>query len=133
MPLTFHPVRGTIVICDFSTGFQVPEMIKIRPVVIMSPRFRHRENLCTIVPLSTTPPNPVATYHHRLTSTPYPPADGRDVWAKCDMIATVGLGRLDRVKVKQRDGRRVYTTYQVSASDLEAIVVCIKKALAIED
>jgi hypothetical protein len=26
MALTFHPPQGTIVICDFSTGFQPPEL-----------------------------------------------------------------------------------------------------------
>jgi len=108
-------------------------MIKVRPVVIVSPRFRHRANLCTVVPLSTTAPEPIADYHHLLASTPYPPAAGKDVWAKCDMLATVGLERLDRVRVKLRDGRRDYTTYQVSASDLDAIMTCIKRALAIGD
>lgn len=28
MPLTFHPDTGTIVICDYSTGFQPPEMVE---------------------------------------------------------------------------------------------------------
>ncbi len=107
-------------------------MVKIRPVVIVSPRFRHRENLCTVVPLSTTAPDPIAPYHHRLRQTPYPPAAGAEVWAKCDMLATVSLGRLDRVKVKQRDGRRVYTTYQVSPADLDAILVCVRRALGMK-
>jgi uncharacterized protein YifN (PemK superfamily) len=31
MPLTFHPNAGDIVICDYSTGFQPPEMVKVRP------------------------------------------------------------------------------------------------------
>jgi hypothetical protein len=29
MPLTFHPKPGTIVICDYSTGFRPPEMVKV--------------------------------------------------------------------------------------------------------
>jgi len=133
MPLTFHPPRGTIVICDFSTGFRPPEMVKIRPVVIVSPRFRQRANLCTVIPLSTTPPDTVQPYHHLLATTPYPPSNGEEVWAKCDMLQTVALERLDRVRIKRRDGAREYTTYQMSQDDLEAIVACIKTALAIKD
>jgi len=29
MPITFHP--GTVLICDFSTGFQPPEMLLSYP------------------------------------------------------------------------------------------------------
>jgi uncharacterized protein YifN (PemK superfamily) len=55
MAIHFHPQRGTIVVCDFR-GFEAPEMQKRRPVVVVSPRLRHRDNLCTVVPLSTTAP-----------------------------------------------------------------------------
>ncbi len=58
MPLTFSPRPGEIVICDFSTGFRPPEMVKVRPVVVISPR-RRTSQLVTVVPLSTTPPDPV--------------------------------------------------------------------------
>jgi uncharacterized protein YifN (PemK superfamily) len=56
MPLTYHPETGTILICDYNLGggFIEPEMVKRRPVVVISPRFRHRDWLCTVVPLSTT-------------------------------------------------------------------------------
>ena len=30
MPITFHPHAGVVLICDFSTGFQPPEMVKRR-------------------------------------------------------------------------------------------------------
>jgi mRNA interferase MazF len=50
MSLPYHPKQGTIVICDFK-GFVSPEMVKRRPAVIVSPRLRKREGLCTIVPL----------------------------------------------------------------------------------
>jgi len=53
MSLLYHPKQGAIVICDFK-GFVPPEMVKRRPAVIVSPRMRKREGLCTIVPLSTT-------------------------------------------------------------------------------
>ncbi|MCB2262482.1 MAG: type II toxin-antitoxin system PemK/MazF family toxin, partial [Candidatus Thiosymbion ectosymbiont of Robbea hypermnestra] len=66
MALTFHPRPGMVLICDFNTGFKAPEMIKRRPVVVISPRPRRSNQLCTIVPLSTTVPNPVEPFHHRM-------------------------------------------------------------------
>ena len=51
--------------CDFSTGFQPPEMVKRRPVVLISPR-RKNAALCTVVPLSTKEPVPIEDYHHRM-------------------------------------------------------------------
>jgi uncharacterized protein YifN (PemK superfamily) len=117
MPLTFHPPAGTIVICDFSTGFAAPEMVKVRPVVIVSPRFRRRSDLCTVVPLSTTAPDPVEPYHHFLSPGAYPPAGGKPAWVKCDMLATVALTRLDRVKV----GPGKYTTFAMPDGDMLAI------------
>lgn len=38
MALRFHPKPGTILMCDFDTGFQVPEMVKKRPVIVLSPK-----------------------------------------------------------------------------------------------
>jgi mRNA interferase MazF len=128
MPLAFHPLSGTVVICDFSTGFAAPEMVKIRPVVIVSPRFRRRSNLCTVVPLSTTAPDPVETYHHHLSVGAYPPAGASPVWAKCDMLATVALTRLDRVKV----GRREYATFMMPDGDMLAIQRGILCALGLD-
>lgn len=64
MALTFHPKPGMALMCDFNTGFVAPEMIKKRPVVVVSPRPRRSNQLCTIVPLSTTRPDPVEPYHH---------------------------------------------------------------------
>ena len=61
--LTFQPKPGTLLVCDFGTGFKMPEMVKKRPVVVISPR-RRRSRLCTVVPLSTTAPNPVERFHH---------------------------------------------------------------------
>jgi mRNA interferase MazF len=46
---------GQILICDFSSGFVEPEMVKVRPVVVISPKPRKSiHSLCTVVPLSTT-------------------------------------------------------------------------------
>lgn len=123
MPLTFHPHPGMVLICDFNSGFKAPEMIKRRPVVVVSPRPRRSNQLCTIVPLSTTAPNPVEPFHHRMDPRSLPGKLARkETWAKCDMLATVCLDRLDRVMVgKGPEGKRIYVAEQVVEEDLEAI------------
>ena len=63
MALKYPPKVGTLWICDFNTGFKPPEMIKRRPVVVISPR--RSTELCTIVPLSTTVPDPLVALAHR--------------------------------------------------------------------
>ena len=87
-----------MLICDFS-GFKMPEMVKARPVVIVSPNHLIRPGLVTVVPLSTTQPEPVQTYHYRLNGSPIPGNAATEVWAKCDMICCVSLHRIDRVKI----------------------------------
>lgn len=112
-----------VLICDFNTGFKPPEMIKRRPVVVISPRPRRTNQLCTIVPLSTTAPNPVEPFHHRMDPRSLPgKLAWKETWAKCDMLATVSLERLDRVMVgKEPGGKRIYIAQQVLDEDFEAI------------
>ena len=46
----------------------------------------------------------------------------KETWAKCNMLATVSLERLDRVLVgKDRNGKRIYAVGSVTAEDLAAI------------
>src|SRR3972149_4640229 len=104
MALDFHPNAGTLLVCDFS-GFKEPEMVKTRPVVVISGR-RRRVGLVTIVPLSTTAPDPVEDHHHRMDPRSLPGKFAvRPTWAKCDMVATVATCRLDRIKIKGTDGK----------------------------
>ncbi len=75
-------------------------MIKKRPVVVLA---HHKRNskLVTVVLLSTTHPTTVEKHHHQLSTNPLagkPPNEV--VWAKCDMVATVSLARLDRYRVR---------------------------------
>ena len=128
VPLTFHPSRGTIVICDFSEGFRPHEMVMIRPVVVISPR-RRTSHLVTVVPLSSVPPAPPEPWHYCLPPGAYPSARG-EIWAKCDVVMTVGLARLDRVKVRI-GGQRVYQAFELHESDLAAILACVKAALGL--
>jgi uncharacterized protein YifN (PemK superfamily) len=123
--LDFHPDRGVIVICNFD-GFHPPEMVKTRPVVVISPR-RRASQLVTVVPLSSAEPPNMEPWHHQLSPAAYPPARG-PIWAKCDMVLTVALTRLDRVRVK-RGGARTYHVFQMPAADLAAILAGVKAAL----
>ena len=133
MPLNFCPDPGTLLICDFSTGFKAPEMIKKRPVVVISRRRRRAAmKLCTVVPLSTAVPDPVELFHHCMDPASVPVELGtRESWAKCDMLYTVSLERLDRVRVK-RGGRRIYVAPQVLDADLAAIRQKVVIALGLD-
>lgn len=123
MPLLFHPKPGSIVICDFR-GFQQPEMIKKRPVIIVSPRHINRQTLCTVVPLSTTKPAQEKRFHFRFADNPIPGRLG-PVWAKCDMLTTVGFHRLDRVKL----GRGQFAVPDISNDELREIQKCLSFVL----
>lgn len=133
MALSFHPNQGSVLICDYSTGFILPEMVKKRPVIVITPRPRRRKQLCTVIPLSTTKPNPIEHYHYLLNPLSLPEKFSQtQTWAKCDMIATVSLERLDRIKLgKDKNGKRVYSNHTILIEDLEAIKRCVLIALSI--
>lgn len=127
MPLRYQPREGSILICDFR-GYEVPEMVKIRPVVVIR---RHRTNslLVTVVPLSTTAPDRLLAHHCELAS--HLQGASSTCWAKCDMIATVSLSRLDRIKSKDRQGRRVYRISQLATEEFSAIKAAVRQALGL--
>jgi uncharacterized protein YifN (PemK superfamily) len=127
MPLlAFHPDRGAILICHYGppSAFQPPEMLKARPVVVISPR-RRLGQIVSVVPLSSAAPVQAEPWHRQLSVGAYPPARG-PMWAKCDMVAAVALGRLDRVKHAGR-----FQAFQMPAADLTAIIEGVKAALGI--
>jgi uncharacterized protein YifN (PemK superfamily) len=123
MPLKFQPKGRAVVMCDFR-GFVAPEMVKTRPVVVIKQHKRNR-NLVTVVPLSTTEPTYLEDFHHELERSPLPKAPpGTRVWAKCDMIYTVSLSRLDRYKVG-----REYFDLTISPEQFSVIQEAVRKAL----
>ncbi|WP_419605988.1 type II toxin-antitoxin system PemK/MazF family toxin [Thiolapillus sp.] len=127
MPIQIHPEQGTIVICDFK-GFVPPEMVKRRPAVVISPRLRRRQHLCTVVPLSTTPPNPVAAYHHKFTLDPVlpKPYNSKIQWVKADMLYTVSFDRLYLpFEKKDGSGKRTYDIRVLDKADMIKIQQCI--------
>lgn len=132
MSINFYPKIGTIAVCDYNTGFQPPEMVKRRPVIIVSPRLRSRSRLCTVVPLSTTPPKPLMPYHYRLMmGTPLPePYHSVAHWVKADMIATISFDRLSLpFKGKDANGRKIHENRTIKESELVEIRKCILCAL----
>ena len=133
MALLFVPSPGTLLMCDFDTGFQPPEMTKRRPVVVVSPRRRRAmTKLCTVVPLSTAVPNQVEPFHHRMNPRSVPVELGtQESWAKCDMLYTVSVKRLDRVSVN-RGGRRLFVAPRVLDEDLAAIRQGVMNALGLD-
>ncbi len=123
--LQFHPRAGTLLICDFR-GMVAPEITKKRPVIVVTPRLAHRDELAMIVPTSTTPPRYPQPFHVRLSQNYHPTEDSSiPVWAKCDLVCSVSFARLDRFKT----GFRKFETPSISAADLDAVRAGIRAAL----
>lgn len=126
-----------MVICNYSTGFQAPEMIKERLAVVVSPRLPNRNDLCTVVPLSKTPPRKNVAYQCKvqLPVDPPEPYEGQIKWAKADMLATVGLARLT-LPYTGRDpstGKRKYLNIILADDELLKIRAAIRDALGLRD
>ena len=117
MPIQYFPRAGQLLVCDFS-GFAPPEMVKKRPVAVISPRLPNRSEIVTIVPISLTAPRRRAPYVVKLSKNYHPEEpDDLDCWAKCDMVMNLGLRRLDGFKI----GRRKWANPQINGDDLKAI------------
>lgn len=129
MPLqTFYPKRGHVLICDFTHGFVMPEMLKVRPVVVISHGDTHQRRLCTVVPLSTTDPNPVKDWHYLLESQPLESIGYQKVWAKADMLYTVSFSRLDKPHRNTARGRQ-YFTPRLNQVDLAGVIEAVQAYL----
>lgn len=130
MVLLYQPKEGSVLMCDFG-GSVDPEMVKVRPVIVLA-RNRSNKKLVTIVPLSTTKPFVMESHHHELSINPLPDNHNTPCWAKCDMVATVSLTRLDRLKVRTGKGRE-YMVPVVSTKDFDAVKHCVVSALRLEN
>jgi uncharacterized protein YifN (PemK superfamily) len=87
-----------------------------------------RPRLVTVIPLSTTEPLHIEPYHYLLRGNPVPGSDARAVWAKCDLVASVSVERLDRRKV----ARGHYAVGYVSLEQVRAMRVCAAISLGLE-
>jgi len=123
MALQYALLPGTIVLCDYDMGgFRPPEMVKLRPAVIVSPRLRHRDGLCAVVPLSGSVDDarPLDYVVRFDLDQPLPHPFPQQVWwAKCDLIATVGFRRLDMFRTERdQTGKRRYLQPRLPPADL---------------
>ena len=135
MTLKFYPEQGAILICDFN-GFKEPEMVKRRPVVVISPKRKHGPRLCTVVPLSTSPPRPIEGFHLRIDmEPPLPdPYSERFCWAKCDMVYQVSFERLSLPFFgKISDGTRMYNQRFLPGEKLKEMQRAVAFALGLHD
>lgn len=120
------PFPGSIVMCDFF-GYQQPEMVKKRRVVVLSPfrPFRSASDATVIVvPLSELAPDVVLPWHHPIPFGRYPGVRG--CWAKGDLVAHVALIRLDRIYHRHK-----FITPVVDPPDLHAIRRTVARAIGV--
>lgn len=126
-PQAHYPEKKEVLGCDFR-GLISPEMMKNRPVVILSSS-PARPNLALVIPLSCTAPTKPQPWHHKLSRDSS--WDRRERWAKCDMIYAVSFARLSQWRIgKKPDGKRAYlTNFLISDADFAAIKAGVLKAL----
>lgn len=113
--------------CSFS-GLK-PEMEKRRPVIILS---SVSARLAMIVPLSTTWPARPMPWHYLLKLPEQLPGCFTEIecWAKCDMVTHASFDRLELFyNGKDENGKRKYQLTKISDEDLEAIRVCVGRAI----
>ena len=134
MAITYFKRKGQVLLCHYPINAPKGEMIKLRPVVVVSPRISTRPSICTVVPLSTTEPNPSRPYHHKIIENIELPSpwNANERWVKADMISVVSFERLDNFRCgRDENGKRIYNNFFVSDDDLNAIMVCVMRSLGL--
>lgn len=134
MALAYHPKPGQILICDFSYGFVAPEMVKRRPVVVLTPSMQGRGQLTTVAALSTVKPDQIRAYNLEIPAKSMPMLglyQGGSSWLKGDMIYSVGFHRLDPIRLKTRgpDGKRQYFTQRFGRERMRDVYACVLEGL----
>lgn len=133
MAIKYHPNPGDILICDFK-GMIPPEMVKRRPVINLTPRYRRSQGLCTVVPISTTAPQAIQSWHTRVHVNLPNPFSSPEAWAKCDFLYTVSYERLFLFhQGKQPDGKRNYVYPTLSEKELDQVWRCVLEGLGRHD
>jgi uncharacterized protein YifN (PemK superfamily) len=129
MSIPFVPGAGTMLQCDFFTGFQKPEMVKLRPVVVVSQRARNGRT-CIVVALSTQPSReadaiaiPLATAKYNFLA--------EASWAKCEMVYAVRLGRLMRLRDPQTGQGLDSRLTTIDAADLLLVREGVKRGIGL--
>ncbi len=115
--INFFPRMGQVFVADFS-DLKEPEMTKIRPVVIVSPKLPFRSNLVAVAPLSLTEPRHALPFCYRLSKNYHPDeSDDLPCWAKGDMVTNIAIRRLAGFKV----GRRKWLIPNLTSEDLYGV------------
>lgn len=129
--LPFHPSPGDILICDYTTGFKPPEMVKRRLCVVVSPKLKRRDSLVSVVPLSESEPEPLEAWHLKIALVSKSWGDGPR-WAACDMIATISYSRLSRPHYRHPvSSVRLYEKLALSKADMAEIRSKVTLALGL--
>ena len=116
-----------VLICDYSTGFMPPEMVKKRRVVVISPYQFNKRGICGVVPLSTTVPNIIEVFHHKISAGKYRFLSmEKDTWVKADMLATLSLARFDRIRMGHS-----FLAPSLNNDDFQCIKKCVQNYLDI--
>lgn len=132
MTLKYHPKPGAILMCDFSKGFVQPEMVKVRPVVVLATGGRHNSGIVTVAALSTVPPKPALHHHCKIDSKHLPKIalfQGKESWLKGDMLYSVGFNRLNQIKVGQSHSGRIYFNERLGREKMKEIYGCVLHGL----
>jgi uncharacterized protein YifN (PemK superfamily) len=117
MPINFFPRMGQVFIGDFS-DLNPPEINKIRPVIVVSPKLPFRSGLVAVVPISLTEPQHQLPFCFRLSKNYHPlESDDLPCWAKADLVMNVSIRRLDGFKM----GKRKWEIPNLSAADLDGV------------
>ena len=131
MPIKFHPQYGSIVCVSFEPGFKAPEMVKRRLCIVLSRAMGGRDQLVTVVPLSTTRPTHVKPFHMPLTIPFKLPEKWSAIerWVKGDMIYSVGFHRVELLRLEKATTGRHYQTACLPDDDLRSVQRCVLHGL----
>lgn len=139
MAITFHPKPGMILMCDFTDGFQEPELVKNRPVLVISPPIQERPKLVTVVGLSSQAPDRAMPYHMVLPKACLPNLgffQAKETWVKGDMIYAVSFQRLDLIKLGERNsvtGKRLYYQNRLGRENMKQVYGCVLAGIGLKD
>ncbi|MBK1714633.1 type II toxin-antitoxin system PemK/MazF family toxin [Rubrivivax gelatinosus] len=133
MALPYSPRPGEVLICRFDEAAVGAEMVKPRPVIVVSRKDSHHgRKLATVVPLSTTEPTPAQPWHHCIGVYEITGWHGSPdpVWAKCDMVATVSFLRLNKPYRNTRHGRQ-FVEHTLPPQHLDAVRAALRAYLSL--
>src|SRR4030088_3208364 len=122
--ITFHPNSGEVLMCDFD-GNIVPEIVKLRPVVVVSADHSSGTPICLVVPFSTRPPSVLKPVHFYVPAGRYPFGEV-DQWVKGDLITHVSFMRLDRIRIGSR-----YKRWKLPHADFIEVQQCVLHAMGL--